>query len=255
MTHDHAHAKTGATGPDLSLVALVLSQLDASRTEMEKNWRAQLLVGAAGAAVLFGLDVQIAKAMVGAEFDESAARAVSRLAIAGLSLFLFYRFGVLLSEFRDRRVAAERIAELYVDGLPRKLGVDAQRLAMTNSHFDFYVWPGPRRFVWPLLLVTSAINAALHALGFSLGWRGVELIAGGHRLALAAFALVYVVPLLALYYGHCAMLADKRGRGAPYQMLYRRSIWLAAITVALSVGFGALLMVFVPAVTPSAPAA
>ncbi|MEO0912930.1 MAG: hypothetical protein AAFY59_08065, partial [Pseudomonadota bacterium] len=90
---------------DFSFLKLLSTQLEDTKSEIEANWRLQILALVAGIAILAGMDVGVVKALTAFEpGDQARAEIFARLIVAVLLLYLFFRFGVFLGEYRDRKL-------------------------------------------------------------------------------------------------------------------------------------------------------
>ena len=188
------------------LMELSVTNLEAAKKDLEKNWMSQLFALGASLAVILGLGKLISERVFGAVGYES----ILYLLLPMANLYLFLRFGNLLSTFSEARFAAQTFfTNFYANAQSRGLPVDAapepSAFYKTNSYFEYYHYSDANwgMFVYMLLVpVVLTLNnvTSLYMLYIFMG-RSIW----GYFLDLLLIGCIS-----ALYYAYYASNKDRQ---------------------------------------------
>lgn len=223
---------------------------------IEANWRLQILWLAFGIAIILGWDAQVLKSawLDASSLSNSVVRIVSRIVVSLLLLYYFFQFGILLREYREKKISAglARLNFCSHSATKHTEKKYTKHLDSTHSQFEFFFRPTGNREVWGVILYLSIATGSMHGIGSFLVYDisqniYVELRAIGCVSFLGLFAVVYWAILFVLYFGHLNRLkkseksaSDKGINGVNQIQMYGRSLkasWLTGVTTILVFGF------------------
>jgi hypothetical protein len=183
-------AKTQSTSsPSEELLTLLWNKCESTKTDLEKNWTYQMVMSVVSLGLVFGLGTLISKYL----FQEEGRENVIYIVAPMISLYLFMRFGGLLTAFSNVRMDFEQLSEEYV----KLTGciVQPSTLSNTNSYFEYYHRDNTNLAILMYCLFVPIVLATNTSTSLYLIWKQI-----GDPPFAALICFIYLIPTATLYY-------------------------------------------------------
>jgi len=171
------------------LITLLWSKCEAAKNDLENNWTYQMIVSVVNLGILLGFGDLASKHV----FKEEGRENVLFIAMPMIALYLFMRFGGLLTAFSEVRMEPERLCELYSGGEPERLA--ASTIFHTNSYFEYYHRPEINFGVTVYCMFVPIILATNMSTSIYMIWHQI-----GHPSVAFFVCFLYLIPVGTLYY-------------------------------------------------------
>jgi hypothetical protein len=195
---DHQPSLTELWQPD-KLLEISLQNLDRTKKDLEKNWASQMISVGTSIGVILGL---------GSPISYPAYGNVLCLILPLVNLYLFMRFGGLLSAFSSARFAAEKMVRTYYQkaGLTNYALIPGEsEFFRTNSYFEYYHDRITNRGTFAYLLLVPIVLTLSNVT--SMYMLMVFFKNTGNTIVGYAIVVLYVAPIIILYWNY--YLANK----------------------------------------------
>jgi hypothetical protein len=187
-------ASNQTSTPSDELIELVWNICEVSKKDLEKNWIYQMILAGISLSLVFGLGRLLSKYF----FQEEGRENIFYIIIPMLSLYLFLRFGALLSNFSAVRTEFENLSKTYLKN--NRINIDPSTIFNTNSYFEFYHREGLDVSIIIYCLFAPIILSASHASSIYMIWKQVN--SNGLAFVGLGFSIcsVYSIIIVMLYY-------------------------------------------------------